>query len=645
MQVSRFLRFGPSLACLAFAASWGVAGPAWSEAIPINAWVHDPAISSVGVSPDGNSLAALTITDLSEPPEVTVWDVRNLAAPPKRFRPEDSKAWILQWLNNERLLVVGRQAFDYYGRGRPVKWFRDVVYIVDSEGKKFHNIFEGEEIVDARLVSIMPHRPDKVRVEITSRQFAPDVYEIDLDSLLATRVQRGATGDSLIADYKGDIRGKAEVRGRGDTARIEYSYRGPDGGDWQLHHALYAADREGMQPVGFDPDGRTIYMRDNTGRDKYVISAYDLLEREITDVLFADAAVEATGIVQSMQPEDFGEVVGFTGMAEKSVLVYKDEDWAVLQERIDAALGTETTNRITSISRDFSVSVINATGPKEPGAFYLMVGGQQLVPLGRSRPLLEPEKLAEMRYITFDARDGLEIPAYLTMPSQGSAPYPAVIMPHGGPWARDTLGFDLWAQFLANRGYLVLQPQYRGSEGWGQALWRAGDREWGRKMQDDKDDGARWLVEQGLADPDRLAMYGYSYGGYAAMAAIVRPDTPYQCAIAGAGLSELRTFDKITFEGEWGRVFQNPTVAGLSPLDHAKEAKIPIFVFHGNRDQRVPIEQSEKYVSALRRAGKDVEYLEVVDLWHSYPWFPQHHLAVLSSIEDYLGNRCGPGGL
>jgi dipeptidyl aminopeptidase/acylaminoacyl peptidase len=245
----------------------------------------------------------------------------------------------------------------------------------------------------------------------------------------------------------------------------------------------------------------------------------------------------------------------------------------------------------------------------------------------------------------YEARDGMTIPAYLTTPNSGSAPYPTVVMPHGGPWARDDLRFDLWAQFLANRGYLVLQPQYRGSQGWGQNLWRAGDKEWGGKMQDDKDDGARWLVEQGFAAKDRIAMYGYSYGGYAAMASIVRPDTPYQCAIAGAGLSELRYFDKVTFEGNFGREFQNPTIKGLSPLDVAKQASIPIYIFHGDRDQRVPIEQSQKYVRALKRANKDVEYQEIVDLWHSLPWFPQHHLAVLSSIEDYLANRCGPGGL
>ena len=298
-----------------------------------------------------------------------------------------------------------------------------------------------------------------------------------------------------------------------------------------------------------------------------------------------------------------------------------------------------------SFSDDLTVIVVRSSGPREPGLYHLLVNGSQLVPLGRSFPHLVPEKLADTGFVSYPARDGLEIPGFLTLPQGAEGPLPAVVMPHGGPWARDFLDWDLWAQFLANRGYAVLQPQYRVSEGWGQALWRAGDREWGQKMQDDKDDGARWLVEQGIADPDRIAIYGYSYGGYAAMAASVRPNSPYQCAIAGAGLSELRTFDKITYESPFNREYQNPTIAGLSPLDHVKQVAMPVYLFHGDRDQRVPIEQSRKFANALKRAGKDVKYEEITDLWHSYPWWPQHHLAVLSSLEDYLRNDCGPGGL
>jgi len=628
------------LSCV-FAAPAGVA----AELIPMNAWIHDPVISSVNVSPDGNSLVALTLSNVNEAPDITIWETSNLSAEPKRFKPKDSKALFVRWLNDDKLLVVGRQKYDYRIGGKVTRWFRDKAYIVDKTDAKFREILSNKESVGTSIFDVLPRHKDKILVTVTNFEFAEDIYEINLDSFLSRRVFRGATGEGFLGDYAGNIFGKSEIRGRGDEARIEYSYRHPETGKWQTHHSLYATRREGMQPVALDRDGRTVYMVDNTGRDKQVIRPYDLITRQLGKPVFADDTIEATTVLQSNQPEDFGKIIGYAGQGIGPFRQYYDEEWNAIQRKVDDALPKDQNHVLSSISDDFSVAVVTSSGPREPGAYYLLVGGSNIVSLGRSMPFLEPDKLAEMKYVTYEARDGLIVPAYLTTPSSGSAPFPTVVLPHGGPWARDDLRFDLWAQFLANRGYMVFQPQYRGSQGWGQNLWRAGDKEWGGKMQDDKDDGARWLVEQGLAAEDRIAMYGYSYGGYAAMASIVRPDPPYQCAIAGAGLSELRYFDKVTFEGNFGREFQNPTIEGLSPFDVAEKASIPIYIFHGDRDQRVPIEQSRKYVRALKRAGKDVEYEEIVDLWHSYPWFPQHHLAILSSVEDYLGNRCGPGGL
>jgi dipeptidyl aminopeptidase/acylaminoacyl peptidase len=618
-----------------------------AEKIPMTAWIHDPLIASVNVSPDGNKLVALTLSNVNEAADITVWDTNNLSAPPTRFKPKKTKALFVTWLNDDKLFVIGRMKYDYVRGGRTTHWFRDYAYIVDEKGKRFRELFKSKEddIAGVSLFDSLPQQPDKILVQTTNLEFAPDIYEVDLKSFTSKRIFRGATGESYFTDAKGEIRGRSEFQGGGESARIEFSYRNPNTNDWEIHHALYARQREGMEPAGFDNDGRSVYMRDNTGRDMNVIRKYDLIDRTLSDPIYADASFDATGVIQSVQPEDFGEVIGFTAQGEGSIVDYTSEEWAGLQQRIYSALPAGQDHRISSISDDFSIAVISSTGPKEPGAFYLLVGGSKLISLGRSMPYLEPENLADMTYVTYKARDGMEIPAYLTMPTTGDAPYPAVILPHGGPWARDSLRFDSWAQFLANRGYLVLQPQYRGSDGWGQELWRAGDAQWGGTMQDDKDDGAMWLVDQGLVDRDRMAMFGYSYGGYAAMAAIVRKDTPYQCAIAGAGLSELRYFDKVTFEGGYGREFQNPTIKGLSPLDQAKDASIPIFIFHGDRDQRVPIEQSRKYVSALKRAKKDVEYLEIPDLWHSRPWWPQHRLALFEVLEDYLGNRCGPGGL
>ena len=634
--------FTPVLAVLSLCA-W-MALPVQAETIPMNAWIHDPVIASVGVSPDGNQLVALTLADVNAPPQITVWQTGDLSVPPRRFAPVDVKALRVFWLNDEYLLVVGRQKFDYRSGGIPTKWFRTKLYVVDDEGERFRELLENQDGAKG-LFDVLPRQEDKFLVELINREFASDIYEVDLGTFNSRRVYRGASGVGIFADHEGVIRGRQELEGGGEATRIEFSYKHPETGEWELHHELVAVEREGMQPVAFDEDGRRVYMVDNTGRERSVIRTYDLVTRELSEPIYGGDDIGAVSVLQARNPDDYGRVIGYAGYGERVEREYTDPKWASIQQRLDEALPADQQHVVVSMSDDLTIMVVSSSGPREAGAYYLLVNGEQLVPLGRRYPFLEPDKLADMEFVTYEARDGLEIPAFLTRPAEGNGPYPAVVVPHGGPWARDFLGWNLWAQFLANRGYAVLQPQYRGSQGWGQTLWRAGDREWGQKMQDDKDDGARWLAEQGIADPDRIAIFGYSYGGFAAMAASVRTNSPYQCAISGAGLSELRSFDKVTFENPFQRQYQNPTIDGMSPLDHVEDAEIPIYVFHGERDQRVPIVQSEKFVQALQRAGKDVKYQEIVDLWHSNPWWPQHHLAMLSSIEDYLAHECGPGGL
>lgn len=629
--------------CTAFFLLYSVS--VWAEEIPLKAWIHDPVISSVTVDPSGTYLAALTLTDVNESPEVTVWETARLGDKPVRFAPPDIKPLFVAWLNNDMLLVYGRQKYDYRFSGRNIKWFRDKVYIVDRKGKKFREILSTKEKVGAGLVNRLPLENDKILVSVTNPEFATDFYKINLADFSEERVYRGSPRNSAIANIHGEVVAKTAFEAGGVGARIEFSYKNPESGDWELHHSLLAKDRQGMQPVGFDVDGRTVYMSDNTGRDKSVLRKYDLITKTLSEPIFGDDSFEAIGILQSDEVANYGQVVGFLGRGAKTVRRYTDPKTKALQDLINSALPADQEHQISSMSDDQQMIVIASTGVKQPGSYYLFRNKKELLPLGSSFPYLDPSKLSDMEYVEYPARDGLIIPAYLTKPKFGKAPYPTVVMPHGGPWARDRYGFDLWVQFLANRGYAVLQPQYRGSDGWGQKLWRAGDQEWGQKMQDDKDDGAAWLVENGIAAKDRIAIYGYSYGGYAAMAAIVRPNSPYQCAISGAGLAELRTFDKITFDNPYGREFQNPTIDGLSPLDVVEKASIPIYIFHGDRDQRVPVDQSRKYYKALKKAGKTAEYNEIPDLWHSLPWWPTHHINVLGSLEEYLAERCGPGGL
>jgi dipeptidyl aminopeptidase/acylaminoacyl peptidase len=280
-----------------------------------------------------------------------------------------------------------------------------------------------------------------------------------------------------------------------------------------------------------------------------------------------------------------------------------------------------------------------------------MLSNGKLMLLGKSRPQIDPSTLGETRLIEYTARDGMIIPAFLTTPPKsvyGAGPFPAIVLPHGGPWARDNLDWDFsgWTQYFASRGYVVIQPQFRGSEGWGQKLWRAGDGEWGQKMQDDDDDAAKWLIANKFAAPDRIALHGYSYGGYTAFAGAVRPNGLYQCTIAGAGVAELANFKRLTFENRFQREFQNPTIAGLDPLSHAAQVSVPMLIYHGDRDQTVPIKESRNFSAALKAAGKPYKYIELPDMGHQFIfWSPDNQRQVLDAIDAYLKTDCGPGGL
>ena len=209
------------------------------------------------------------------------------------------------------------------------------------------------------------------------------------------------------------------------------------------------------------------------------------------------------------------------------------------------------------------------------------------------------------------------------------------------------MDFDgsMWVPLMASRCMAVLRPQFRGSDGWGRRLWMAGDAEWGQKMQDDKDDGAKWLIEQKIAKPGHIAMFGFSYGGYSAFAASVRPNGLYKCAIAGAGVSDHKRIWARYYTNPFFRQAQAPTVAGLNPIDKADQMQIPLMVYHGNRDQIVPLEQSEWFVNKAKQAGKPVVYHEIKDYAHGPAWTREIMGDQLRLIDDYLTKDCGGGGL
>ena len=314
---------------------------------------------------------------------------------------------------------------------------------------------------------------------------------------------------------------------------------------------------------------------------------------------------------------------------------YLDAELNVAWKRVaDAFKGRNP--RIVSWTNDRKKAVIRTDGPSETGTFFLMdFAANQATEIGPQYPTIRPDQVHEVRYVTYAAADGLEIPAYLTLP-KGRDPkgLPLIVMPHGGPHIRDTPEFDWWSQALASRGYAVLRPQFRGSDGYGAAHMRAGFGEWGKKMQTDLSDGVRWLSGQGIVDPKRVCIMGASYGGYAAMAAPALEPGVYRCAVSVSGVSDLRRMlaeekrqagasDTLVVRF-WRRFMgassiNDGSLAAISPTSLADRYSAPILLIHGKDDLVVPYNQSEVLARALGRAGKPYEFVTLAgeDHWLS----------------------------
>jgi len=529
------------------------------------------------------------------------------------------------------------------------------------------------QIVESELVSTLPMDPRHVLVEDHRLGSDGDIFRVDTYTMSAERVMKGSEKYfAYQVDLKGELRARQFADFDNGKIFIAQQLRDPDSGQWVELFRSYAKDRSITTIIGFTSDPHVILISSPEGGDKVGIYEYDIKQRKVIEPAFQHKLFEAQpALIISTGAKDYGRPLGFYYDAETTRTYWLDDHIAALAKAADQALGAATVNvdwtdpgtglkatipvesgssvSFLSWSDDMKYVLLEKSGPRQPPEYYLLSDGK-LSLLGKARPWIDTAALGDTRLVEYPARDGLMIPAFLTLPpsSFGPGPYPTLIEPHGGPWARDEMEWDLtgWIQYFASRGYAVLQPQFRGSEGWGQKLWRAGDGEWGQKMQDDKDDGVKWLIDQKIADPKRAAMFGYSYGGYAALAASIRPNGLYQCVISGAGAGDLGEISRATFDNRFQREFQHPTIAGLDALAHAKEAQIPVLLYHGDRDQTVDIEQSRKFAAALRGAGKPVKLVEIKDMGHQYIYMtPPMMQEQLDIVDAFLKTDCKPGGL
>jgi dipeptidyl aminopeptidase/acylaminoacyl peptidase len=675
---------------LGLAAVLGFSGVAQADTPPPASAPHAPsardftrvaALQDVSVSRDGKHIVALTSSD-GDKVNISVWRTDDFSKPPTVIASTRIRFLSVSFIKNDRLIVETIQTITVGPmRGHLIKQF-----VTDLEGKEFRPLLPdtgvksedeafNNRFADASIVDLLPQDPRYVLAQDNRLNGNNDILRVDVYSGASERREHGSEKfGSYQADLKGEIRAKQELGYDGGKVYIAQWIRNPDTDAWEEHFRSYARDRTLSQVVAFTTDPSIVYVSSvRGGSDKAALYEYDIRKKTFGEPVFAHALFEAGGAVfQSTAPGDFGRVLGFSYDAENTKVYWVDEKLDAVAKGLATALGATPVSlnwvdpgtgktvkikvegdaeaQILSWSNDFSSVIVTKGGPKLPTEYYLLKDGK-LSLLGRSRPWIDTQALGEMRLVEYPARDGLMIPAFLTTPNKavfGDGPYPTLIEPHGGPWARDDMEWDIagWVQYFASRGFAVMEPQFRGSEGWGQKLWRAGDGQWGQAMQDDKDDGVKWLIAQKIADPGRVAMFGYSYGGYAALAASIRPNGLYQCAISGAGAGDLASIENATFDNRFQREFQHPTIGGLDALQHAKEAKIPVFLYHGDRDQTVDIAQSRKFAAALKSAGKPYRLLEIPDMGHQYiTMVPAMMETQLVEIEKFLKNECKSGGL
>lgn len=621
---------------------------AQTAVIPTEVWADFPEVRALDMSPDAKWIAMLMRRERGGDPELLLFETADAAGTMRAIQPEGVVPVSVRWASNQHLIV--NFVYETEQGGRPVFLSRSASYHVETEEwvslirTRQRGARSGSEDLAAQLgigsvINILPEQPNHVLISHLEEQGRPpNYYRVNLDTGRRSLVLRGSQRlGSFVWDADGNARGAQEFDAR-QNAIVFLSRLSPDD-DWQEIGRQSASSRNNFGLLGFFDQDRphiATIVANQEGENFSSVYELDIRNGQRTQA-FGSPNHDAISALRSPRLADGTKLVGFTLSTPRGIEpFFVEQPFASLHEGLRQAFPDDNVS-IQSVSEDFQTMLIFTNGPQNPGRWFLF-RDNALAPLFSRAPEINPADLARKEVIAYRARDGLSVTGYVTLPA-GDGPFPTIAMPHGGPWVRDTYGFDLWAQMLANRGYAVFQPNYRGSTGFGQEFWVAGDRRWGLEMQDDIDDGMKHLVDRGLADPDRLAIFGWSYGGYAAMVAATREDPIYNCSVAGAAVSDLTRIRGGLSGSRFLREFQRPTIAGVSPVELAHQVRMPMLLVHGDFDSVVPVEHSRRFASGLRDAGVHFEYIEIENMGHSPRSF-EENMAWFPSLLSFLDNHC-----
>ena len=539
------------------------------------------------------------------------------------------------WLNNDRIWFRPQ-----YKAGQSVKGY-GVTYAMDLDGKRRTTIKEGGFAIQ-RVYDMAYDEPNTIYVISNERRDAVfDFYKLNIYTGAKKRI---ALGPDI-----GDMKGKAIQGYLAGTdkqplgmliddgiKRILYMYD-KDSKEW-YEHFTFNCQEPGFTPIGtyngkivvsgskFSPNGELIEYNDTNA-----IYFYDHTTKTFSEKLYQDERYDVGGLTGSCRPASgsrysigaSGEISSISYESYQPEYLFFDKQLEQTYVSIASLFPNDFVRAVTSGDGGNKL-VVSVSSSNNPGEYYFVDLKQgQVTPLHTRNPWLDREKLAKTIPVSYTARDGLEIPAYLTLTKEKTDKKMLIIMPHGGPNTKQRIGYDSWAQFLVNRGYNVLQPDFRGSTGLGANHYKAGNVQWGKKMQDDLTDGVNWAIQNGYADPDRVCIAGASYGGYATMAGLTFTPDVYRCGINAIGVtdqeqllqdyarraSKFQSWDEEPLL-EWGDMSTpegREYAKEISPILHVKNIKAPLLILHGSNDYVVPPFHARNLIDELKKYGKTYE--------------------------------------
>lgn len=615
------------------------------ERLPLESFAHLEAISDAAISPDGRYVVVTTSRDQKR--LSLVLDRAAGLKPVSILQPDKDDDFDVDWcgwVGNHRILCSYRKTEVNAGYAYPVT--RLAAADADASNPKtlISKTEFGTTNVQSNVIDWNPGIEDTVLVQARkSYEYGvyPAVYALNVRT---GAMQLNTRARAPIRQFISDGHGQVRLGFGVDHDKYVYMGRLDNQREWQVlaRFEPFSSTDNVLTPFAVADRSNVLYAGGySDGRG--AIWTLDLEDKRDPSVVFSHPAVDVSLPIFARD----GRLIGFKYHTEEPHAYYTDPKFREAAASLNQSL-PHTFNEFVDMTLDQRTFLVRSYSDVEAGRWWVFDADKAtLQSLGRERPELPPEKMSPMRWIHYTAADGTSIPGYLTVPL-GKRPemLPLIVMPHGGPIARDTFSFDFLAQFLASRGYAVLQMNFRGSSGYGYRWLHDAHQDWGGLTYADITDAARWSISQKIADPKRVCILGWGFGGYAALLGAVRNSDLYRCSVSIAGISDLNQLEfeqgalayseiaRAQIGTDWEKLKRD------SPRRHADEINSPVLLVHGDRDYNTLPRHSKEMAAALEKAGKKYRYVSIKGGNHSL-WREADRITVLQSVETFLAENLG----